>query len=67
MTKGQIAAAMSRLEGHAEDRGDIPPKCIVARDRGPSMDLLAYCARHDLSLDWALLGKQPENRTNIKN
>ena len=66
MTREQVAAAMSRLKGHAEDRGDIPPKCVVARDGGPSMDLLVYCERHDLSLDWALLGNGPTNRNNIK-
>ncbi|OZB12763.1 MAG: hypothetical protein B7X55_13955 [Rhodobacterales bacterium 34-62-10] len=66
MTREQVTAAMIRLKRHAEDRGDIPPKCVVARDGGPSMDLLVYCERHDLSLDWVLLGKQPENRTDTK-
>ncbi len=65
MTKAEIAAALARLRGHAVDHGDVPPETIVSPDGGPSKGVMAYCDRHGLTLDWALLGASPKNRRAI--
>lgn len=63
MTNEQVSAAIARLKRHAVDLGDIPPERIIADDGSPSSDLMAYCDRHMLTLDWVLLGKRPSSRT----
>lgn len=62
MTKAEIDAAFARLRGHAVDHGDVPPETIVSPDGGPSKGVMAYCNRHNLTLDWVLLGASPMNR-----
>ncbi len=62
MTKEEIAAVIDRLTRHAAENKDIAPKSILSRDGGPSMDLIAYCDRHNLTLDWAVLGEGRKHR-----
>lgn len=49
--------AMLRLRAHAKDNGDIAPRKIFNNVSMISDEVLAYCARHQLTMTWLLTGK----------
>jgi len=57
-TRGPLGA-MLRLRAHAKDNGDIAPRRIFTTAGTISGDVLAYCARHQLTIAWLLTGKSP--------
>lgn len=58
MTHLEIAAAQARTEVAAEALGltHQPPRTILAPDGAPDARLLAWAARHGVSLDWIFRG-----------
>ncbi len=52
----------ARLDLFAKDVDDTAPSTALSVDGGPSPELLAYCDKHGLTLDWALLGTGPIHR-----
>lgn len=48
-----------RLNEFAEFSKTKAPKKILDKDGVPTAEILAYCDKHDLSLDWLLLGEGP--------
>ena len=53
----------TRLGAFAQAMGDTPPAAIIGPQGEPTLDLLAYRAKHGLSLDWIVLGEGPQYRT----
>ncbi len=51
-----------RLSQFAKDAGDTAPKPILSEDGAPSRAVMDYCDKHNLTLDWALLGESPVHR-----
>ncbi|MFG6584796.1 MULTISPECIES: hypothetical protein [Sulfitobacter] len=51
-----------RLSHFAESAGDTAPSKILSSDGGPSREIMDYCDKHRLTLDWALLGSGPIHR-----
>ncbi|WP_340250904.1 hypothetical protein [Sulfitobacter pontiacus] len=52
----------ARLDLFAKDVDDTAPSTALSVDGGPSAELLEYCDKHGLTLDWALLGTGPVHR-----
>ena len=61
-TKKTLAAAHLRLAEHAASVGDTLPRPLTDSDDAPSTQLMNYCTRHNITLDWALLGEEPKYR-----
>lgn len=57
-TPGPIGATV-RLRAHAEEHHDIAPRPIFNTAGLISEDVLAYCARHQLTVTWLLTGENP--------
>ena len=55
---GPIGATL-RLRAHAKDHSDTAPRKIFDTEGLISNDVLAYCARYQLSIHWLLTGKSP--------
>ena len=51
-----------RLNHFAESAGDNAPSTILSADGAPSREIMEYCDKHNLTLDWALLGNGPTHR-----
>ena len=51
-----------RLNQFAENAGDTAPSPILSKDGAPSGEVMDYCDKHNLTLDWALLGASPVHR-----
>lgn len=51
-----------RLGQFAKKAGDIAPSLILNADGAPSREIMNYCDKHNLTLDWALLGEDPVYR-----
>ncbi len=51
-----------RLNRFAESVGDTAPSPILNADDAPSREIMDYCDKHNLTLDWALLGEDPVHR-----
>lgn len=51
-----------RLDQFAESAGDTAPSVILSADGAPSREIIDYCDKHHLTLDWALLGNGPTHR-----
>lgn len=51
-----------RLNQFAESAGDTAPSLILSADGAPSREIIDYCDKHNLTLDWALLGNGPSHR-----
>lgn len=50
----------TRLAKFAESVGDTPPTTIIDQDGAPSAALMEFRKRHDLTLDWMILGRSPK-------
>jgi len=59
LDQNKIAA---RLNAFAKDANDTAPSSALSDDGAPSPELMAYCDKHGLTLDWALLGASPTHR-----
>lgn len=57
-TRGPVGALL-RLRTHAQDHSDTAPLKIFNTEGLISNDVLAYCARYQLSIHWLLTGKSP--------
>lgn len=51
-----------RLSDFAKTAGDEAPTPILSKDGAPSREVMEYCNKHNLTLDWALLGESPVHR-----
>ncbi|MBM2295093.1 hypothetical protein JQX09_24565 [Sulfitobacter pseudonitzschiae] len=51
-----------RLSDFAKTAGDEAPTPILSNDGAPSREVMDYCDKHNLTLDWALLGESPVHR-----
>jgi len=64
MSKFDIEAARVRVATLARQTGEPEPE-IMAEDGGPHDELLAFCDKTDMPLDYVLLGAGPRCRTPV--
>ncbi|WP_028955720.1 hypothetical protein [Sulfitobacter sp. 20_GPM-1509m] len=57
-----LAQTEFRLSDFAKTAGDEAPTPILSKDGAPSREVMEYCNKHNLTLDWALLGESPVHR-----
>ncbi len=57
MTTEQLQAAQTRLAAIAANRNTVPPTMPFDPDGGPSHELVAWCNKHDASLDTIYRGR----------
>lgn len=63
MQASELSTINTRLGAFAQAMGDTPPAAIIGPKGEPTPDLMAYRAKHGLSLDWIVLGEGPQYRT----
>ncbi|MFT6675921.1 MAG: hypothetical protein ACJAVM_002118 [Sulfitobacter sp.] len=63
MQTSELNTINTRLRAFAQAMGDTPPAAIIGPQGEPTPDLMAYRAKHGLSLDWIVLGEGPQYRT----
>ena len=51
-----------RLNQFAKNAGDTAPSAFLSNDGAPSREVMDYCDKHNLALDWVLLGASPVHR-----
>ena len=51
-----------RLNQFAESAGGNAPSTILSADGAPSREIIEYCNKHNLTLEWVLLGSGPTHR-----
>lgn len=57
-SRGPIGATL-RLRAHAKNHSDTAPRKIFSTEGLINDDVLAYCARHQLTITWLLTGESP--------
>ena len=62
MTPTDLSEIKDRLATHAFTQKDTAPDTILTADGGPSQALMAYRAKHNLTLDWIVTGEGPQHR-----
>jgi len=62
MQASELNTINTRLGVFAQTMGDTPPAAIIGPQGEPTLDLMAYRAKHGLSLDWIVLGEGPQYR-----
>lgn len=62
MQASELNTINTRLGAFAQAMGDTPPAAIIGPKGEPTPDLMAYRAKHGLSLDWIVLGEGPQYR-----